>query len=103
MNYSVSCLIKLSVCIVRKSVPSFSLIGSYKMGRKEITELICGFCGRKEQCKLFCCSHLLCSYIIWSRTFTSLQMLLSALLIKLLIDLNKTINSFDLENKKVCR
>lgn len=44
-------------------------------------------------------SFQLCSYIIWSRTFTSLQMLHSVLLIKLLINSNKT-NSFDLENKK---
>lgn len=26
MDYSISCLIKLSMCIVRKSVPSFALI-----------------------------------------------------------------------------
>lgn len=45
-------------------------------------------------------SFQLCSYIIRSRTFTSLQMLHSVLLIKLLINSNKTINSFDLENKK---
>lgn len=42
-------------------------------------------------------SFQLWSSINWSRTFTSLQMLHSVLLIKLLIDLNKTINSFDLE------
>lgn len=45
-------------------------------------------------------SFQLCSYIIRSRTFTSLQMLHSVLLIKLIIYLNKTINSFDLENRK---
>jgi len=44
----------------------------------------------------------LCFYIIWSRTFTSLQMPHSVLLIKLLVDLNKT-NSFDLGKKKSCK
>lgn len=39
-------------------------------------------------------------YIIRGRTFTSLQALCGVLLIKLLINLNKIINSFDLENKK---
>lgn len=38
-------------------------------------------------------------YIIQSKIFTSLQTLHGVLLIRLLVNLNKIVNSFDLKNK----